>query len=77
MPLSGTRQKQTGRQVLLPTAFRQPLTADSNRAKVMTNATEYFYRCGYAIYLLVENTELKHMVRVFEPRFMCAFMCAF
>lgn len=39
---SGTIQKQTGWCVLLPTAFRQPRTADLGRAKVATNAIGLF-----------------------------------
>ncbi len=38
--ISRITQKQTGRQVLLPTAFGQPLTVDSDHAKVITNAIE-------------------------------------
>lgn len=35
---TAARQKQTGRWVLFLTALRQPLTADSDRAKATTNA---------------------------------------
>lgn len=38
--ISGTRQKLTGRRVLLPTVRRQPFTADLDCANVITNAME-------------------------------------
>ncbi len=42
LSIRGKRQKQTGKRVLLPTAFRQSLTADLDCAKVITNAVECF-----------------------------------
>ncbi len=51
--LSVTRQEHTGRQILLPTASRQPLNADSDRDKAITNAIEGLSLriCGHTLSL--------------------------
>ncbi len=65
--VSISRTRQTGRRVLLPTAFRQPLTADSDQSN------NWCYRVFMAAdmwpYLAVENTGFKHMVKVLKPRY--------
>jgi len=61
--IGGTRQKQTGKQVCLPTAFRQPLTADLDCAKLITNAIGVFITADMQPYLVIENKGFKHMVK--------------
>ncbi len=48
-----------GRQVFLPTTFRQPLFADSD------HSTNWCYRP----HSTVENTVFKHVVKLFEPHY--------
>lgn len=64
--VSVTAQKQTGRQVFLPAAFRQPLAAGLDRAKAITNATGVFIAVEMQPYLHVENADFKHMVKVLD-----------
>ncbi len=62
--ISRMTQKQAGRRVLLPAAFRQPLTADLDRAKVITNA-EVLITAGMWPHSVVENTGF-HLVKILE-----------
>lgn len=60
---SGTRQKQTGKQVLLNTVFKQPLPAGLDCVKSITNAigtqTETFTLCIPPVFRKIKENILK------------------
>ncbi len=60
--ISGMRQKESGRQVFLPTEFRLPLTVDSDHAKVITNAIRVFIGADIQPYSVIENAEFKFCI---------------
>lgn len=56
-------------QPLITAAFKQPLAAQSDRAKAITNATGVFIGADMRPYSVVQNEGFKHMLKVHEPRY--------
>lgn len=69
--ITGTRKKQSAKavQMQIPMAFKQPLPANSDRAKGITNAIGVFIATDLRPYSVVENPGFKHMLNVIEPRY--------
>ncbi len=67
--ISGTRQEQIGRRVLLPTVFRESLTAVLDHTKVITNAIGAFITANMQPHMVLENKGFKHMVKLLEPHY--------
>lgn len=67
--ITATRRKMSLVQTQLPTAFKQPLPGESDRAKAITNAVGVFIAADLRPYSVVENAGFKHMIKVIEPRY--------
>ncbi len=66
--LTGVKTK-AAQQPLITTAFKQPLVAQSDRAKAITNAIGVFIGADMRPYSVVQNEGFKHMLKVLEPRY--------
>ncbi len=66
--LTGVKTK-AAQQPLITAAFKQPLVAQSDRAKAITNAIGVFIGADMRPYSVVQNEGFKHMLKVLEPRY--------
>ncbi len=66
--LTGVKTK-AAQQPLITAAFKQPLGAQSDRAKAITNAIGVFIGADMRPYSVVQNEGFKHMLKVLEPRY--------
>lgn len=66
--LTGVKAK-AAQQPLITAAFKQPLAAQSDRAKAITNAIGVFIGADMRPYSVVQNEGFKHMLKVLEPRY--------
>ena len=66
--LTGVKTK-AAQQPLITTAFKQPLAAQSDRAKAITNAICVFIAADMRPYSVVLNEGFKHMLKVLGPRY--------
>ena len=72
--LTGVKMKtKAAQQPLISAAFKQPLVAQSDRAKAITNAIGVFIGADMRPYSVVQNEGFKHMLKVLEPRYI--FFC--
>ncbi len=62
------RKRKSGRteQLLLPEAFKQPLSEKSNRAKAITRALSVFIVKDMQTYAMIEDAGFKNMIKVLE-----------
>ncbi|XP_057684886.1 E3 SUMO-protein ligase ZBED1 [Corythoichthys intestinalis] len=67
--IATTKRKTSVVQTTLPTAFKQPFSGGSDRAKAITNAVGVFIAADLRPYSVVENAGFKHMIKVIEPRY--------
>ncbi|KAK7921885.1 hypothetical protein WMY93_008787 [Mugilogobius chulae] len=66
--LTSTRKKTTV-QTQITSAFKQPLAANSDRAKAITRSIGIYMANGPASYSLVESAGFKYMMKIIEPRY--------
>ncbi|KAF0022157.1 hypothetical protein F2P81_025589 [Scophthalmus maximus] len=66
--LKGVKTK-AAQQPLITAAFKQPLVAQSDRAKAITHTISVFIGADMRPYLVVQNEGFKHMLKVLEPRY--------
>lgn len=65
------RKRKSGRteQLLLPEAFKQPLSEKSNRAKAITRALSVFIVKDMQTYAMIEDAGFKNMIKVLELQY--------